>query len=98
MKVFRIRRYSGYAGGCNYYHHADVIAPTWNSALKAAKEGRVRNWRRIDSFDTSDSNYCYYKYLYVVHESEQERPMIALTWLPSSRTYCIIEKEKKQNE
>lgn len=64
MKVYRIRRYSGRANGPNYYHHADVVAPHWATALKMAREGKVSNWRWIDSFDTCDKEYVYYEYLY----------------------------------
>ena len=60
--------YSGSKGGSNYYHHADIIAPTWNSALKAAKDGRVHNWRWVDSYDHSDEDYCKYEYLYKVDD------------------------------
>lgn len=69
VKVWRIRRQSGYAGGFTYYHHADVMASTWWQALQAAKEGRVKNWRWIDRFDEDCSkDYTEYEYLYRVSE------------------------------
>jgi hypothetical protein len=67
MRVYRIRRYSSNGnGGPKCYHHADVEAPRWNTALKMAKEGKVHNWRWIDTFDSSDEEYEYYEYLYRV--------------------------------
>ena len=42
--IYRIQKHSGLKGGSNYYHHADVKASNWETALKAAKDGRVMNW------------------------------------------------------
>lgn len=72
MKIWRIRQYSGSKGGSNYYHHADVIAPKWWMALRAAKEGRVQNWRWVDRYDTSDTDYVSYEYLYEVTDDARE--------------------------
>lgn len=74
MAIYRIRRYSATKGGRHYYHHADVIAKHWASALKAAKEGRVHNWRWIDSFDQANSTYEYYELLYRVDDREAVKP------------------------
>jgi hypothetical protein len=60
MIIVRIRRISGYAGGSNYYHHADIICRSVAEALLAAKEKRVQNWRMIDIFDTSNKDYSEY--------------------------------------
>jgi len=66
-KCYRIRKtWSNGNGNSNYAHHADVVAPHWATALKAAKEGRVRNWRWIDTWDSSDEAYEEYEYLYPV--------------------------------
>lgn len=73
-KIFRIRRTKGIKGGPNLYHHADVISTHWATALKAAKEGYVQNWRWIDRFDSSDENYCEYEYLYMVSIVEAQWP------------------------
>lgn len=72
--IVRVRRYSGFTGGQNYYHHADVICHSKKEALEAAKEGRVKNWRLIDKFDTTDRDYEYYEVLYLVTEEEAKRP------------------------
>ena len=74
LRVYRIRRFSGRAGGSNYYDHADVVESHWTRALQAARQGRVTNWRRIDRFDTSDEDYCYYEHLYAVDEADAEDP------------------------
>lgn len=74
MKIFRIRRYSGISGGLNYYHHADVISKTWQTALAAAKRNKVNNWRKIDAFDKSNKTYENYEYLYMVSEDLAEKP------------------------
>jgi len=74
-KVFRIRMYSGRAGGSNYYHHADVISTHYQTALKAAREGRVTNWRWVDRYDSCEESYREYEYLYCfpIGEGERER-------------------------
>lgn len=74
-KIFRIRMYSGRAGGSNYYHHADVIETHYTKALKAAREGRVTNWRWIDTFDKSNENYRQFEYLYMLDSSKARSPM-----------------------
>ena len=74
MPIYRIRKYSGYKGGANYYHHADVIERSRKRALKAAQEGRVRNWRWIDTFDTASKNYIEYEILYTEHPELAKRP------------------------
>jgi hypothetical protein len=61
--VVRIRKGTATAGGCHYYYHADIIAPNWSAAMKAAREGRVKNWRRVDSFDRSAEAYTYFTVL-----------------------------------
>ena len=73
-KIFRIRKYSGYEGGSNYYHHADVIEKKWYLALRAAKEGRVYNWRWVDTYDTSKKTYEYYEYLGIINEEWARNP------------------------
>lgn len=70
MPMYRIRMCSGSKGGRNHYHHADVIARDRQGAMRAAREGRVRNWRWIDSFDTADKTYTHYEFLYRLDESE----------------------------
>ena len=72
IKVWRIRKYCGKAGGSNYYYHADVIAPHWQTALKAANDERVKNWRWIDTYDSTDEDYCYYEYLYQVSDNPRK--------------------------
>lgn len=74
MRVYRIRRIWAVAGGQNHYSHADVIAPHWATALRAAREGRVRNWRAIDSFDRSDRTYTEYEFLYAVDPDQARLP------------------------
>lgn len=73
-QVYRIRKCSGYAGGSNWYHHADVISTNWQTAMKAAREGRVSNWRWIDRFDSTDETYVEFEYLYIVDERSWDRP------------------------
>ena len=70
MPIYRVRRYLAYAGASNYYHHADVIAPNPQSAMKAVKERRVYNWRWIDRFDESDRDYERYELMYRVVPEE----------------------------
>lgn len=72
--IYRIQRHSGLKGGSNYYHHADVKASNWETALKAAKEGRVMNWRWIDAFDKSDKDYERFEYMRAVDVHEAEWP------------------------
>ena len=74
LKVFRVRRYSGHEGGSNFYHHADVISTHYQTALKAARDGLIRNWRWVDTYDTSDETYVDYEYLYVVDWDRADRP------------------------
>lgn len=63
--IYRLRRVSCLRpGGANYYHHADVQAPTHHSAIRAAREGRVTNWRHIDTFDSCDEPYLEFEFLY----------------------------------
>jgi len=51
LKIIRIRRVSGVKGGAYRYHHADVLARDWRSAMRAAREGRITNWRYVSSFN-----------------------------------------------
>jgi hypothetical protein len=71
-RIWRIRRYYGRKGGANYYHHSDVIAPTWQLAIKAAKDKRMQNWRCVDKFDISEHDYCTYEYLYEVTDNPKK--------------------------
>ena len=71
MGIYRIRKTWAIAGGQHHYSHADVIAPHWATALKAAREDRVVNWRRIDNFDRSDQTYTEYTFLYAVTDQSQ---------------------------
>jgi len=73
--IFRVRKLSGNIGGSNYYHHADVICKDKKEALKACEEGRVINWRWIDTYDTSIKDYVEYNILYEVAESQSKNPM-----------------------
>lgn len=75
----RVRRYSGYVDSPNYYHHADIICKSKAEALAAAREGRVTNWRWIDRFDISSSNYTEYEVLYVLRPGEGENPRKPIT-------------------
>lgn len=75
----RVRRYSGHVDSPNYYHHADIICKSKAEALAAAREGRVTNWRWIDSFDTSSSDYEDYEILYTLHPGEAENPRKPIT-------------------
>lgn len=59
-------------------YHADVKCEDAKEALKSAKEGLVRNWRFIDSYDVSSMNYTTYKILYVVNEYQAVKPMWAV--------------------
>lgn len=76
MPVYRIRKHCGTKGGSNYYFHADVIAKSPASAMKAAKENRIRNWRWIDRFDTAPKTYCRYEFLYRLDDGEAKNPMM----------------------
>lgn len=92
MKIFRVRRYNGTKGYSNYYCHADVITSTKQSALNAAKQNRVINWRHIDKFDVAESDYCYYEVLYRVLPNEAKRPKRPLNKEEK------IERDKKFHE
>lgn len=59
-------------------YHADVKCEDAKEALKAATEGLVKNWRFIDSYDTSSISYTTYKVLYVVNEDQAVKPMWAV--------------------
>jgi hypothetical protein len=74
MNIYRIRQYSAVAGGSHFYWHADVVAPHWATALKAARDGKIKNWRYIDHFDKSTHKYKYYEYLYKVDGRDAQRP------------------------
>ena len=65
-RIFRVRMYRGDKGGSNYYFHADIITTHYKKALAAARQDRVRNWRWIDTYDTSDRDYKSFEYLYIV--------------------------------
>jgi len=72
--IYRLRRIScTHAGGANFYHHADVQAPTHHAAIRAAREGRVVNWRRIDTFDSSDEPYLEFEFLYRLQSERAEQ-------------------------
>ena len=79
MPIYRIRRHSGHKGGTNFYYHADVIARSKKSALKAAQEGRVRNWRWIDTFDRAHETYTYYEFLYTEDAKWAKNPQRPLS-------------------
>ncbi len=74
MPIYRIRKCWGRKGGSNHYSHADVISRNHHLALKAAKEGRVNNWRGIDTFDTSSHDYESYELLGCVDRDEARNP------------------------
>lgn len=57
MTVVRVRMLWGVAGGSNYYHHADVLVKDEEEALEAAREGRITNWRWIDTYDSTSESY-----------------------------------------
>jgi hypothetical protein len=79
MRIYRIRRHRGHTDGPHTYFHADVYARNWWSALRAAKQGRVLNWRWIDTFDRSDTTYVWYEFLYRVDPESARRPDRPLT-------------------
>ena len=66
-KIFRIRKYSGYCGQ-NHYHHADIIETHYMKALAAARQGRVTNWRWIDTYDSCKEDYEWFEYLGMIGE------------------------------
>ena len=74
MSIYRIRHYFGIKGRSNHYFHADVVASSGALALKAAREGRVRNWRWIDTFDTAPKDYSRYELLYCVDAKNAKQP------------------------
>jgi hypothetical protein len=91
MRVYRIRKTWAHAGGQNYASHADVIAPHWATALKAAREGRVTNWRAIDSWDSSNETYTEFEYLYEVRGQTKlpREPLKEIpTWFKERRDQC----------
>lgn len=92
LKCFRVRRYSGHKGGSNHYYHADILAKTWHEALRAAKEDRVLNWRRVDTFDMAEETYCRYEYLYQVDRCCAKHPRKPL----NKREYAKWKKEQAQ--
>jgi hypothetical protein len=58
VAVYRIRKcWSRGGGGSQHYYHADIDAPNAQTALRAAVEGRVQNWRHVDRYDSSDEPY-----------------------------------------
>jgi hypothetical protein len=69
-KIFRIRRWSGFEGGSVYYHHADVVATSRREAMTAARENRVTNWRTIDKFDTTNTTFAEFEFLYRLDPKE----------------------------
>lgn len=73
--ILRVRRSKGVSGDSNYYHHADIICENKEEALKACKEGRVVNWRWIDTYDTCIKDYVEYTVLYEVTEQQSKNPM-----------------------
>ena len=91
MLIYRIRRCSGAKNESNYYYHADVIARSSRLALRAAKDGRVCNWRWIDRFDTADRDYLTYEFLYRLNSDEAENPQ-----LPQSVKLSALEKRVRR--
>jgi hypothetical protein len=72
--VVRVRRYSGTKGGPNYYHHADIITTSEEEALLAAREGRIRNWRWIDTYDISENDYKRFEVLETIDFEGAKKP------------------------
>lgn len=96
LKIFRIRKYCGYEGRSNYYYHADIISSHWQSALKAAQDDRVLNWRWIDKFDIASKTYKYFEYLYMVNGSENaQKPLPKGT---SVRKWWAKKLEKRKSK
>ncbi|KKU51698.1 MAG: hypothetical protein A3H69_00810 [Candidatus Sungbacteria bacterium RIFCSPLOWO2_02_FULL_47_9] len=83
--------YSGTKGGSNYYHHADVVSRNHHLALKAAKEGRVRNWRWIDTFDTASKDYRTYELLGRIEPDGAKNPR-----RPTPHKLLALEKRVKK--
>lgn len=51
LLAVRIRKHKATKGGKYFYYHADILAPTVASAMRAAVEQRVPNWRMVDDFN-----------------------------------------------
>ncbi len=77
--VVRIRMCSGSKGGANCYHHADVVVRKVEEATEAAEEGRIVNWRPIDKYDRSKSDYRYYELLGEIDPSQARKMRKPLT-------------------
>lgn len=75
MPIYRIRKRWGVKGGGNHYSHADVISRNHHAALRAAKEGRIHNWRRIDTFDISSEDYRDFELLGRIDRAGAKNPM-----------------------
>jgi len=72
MKIIRVRRYSGHKGGSNFYHHADLYANNAKEAIAKAKT--CTNWRWIDKFDESDTDYVRYESLGEITPTTAKNP------------------------
>ena len=70
--VIAVDRHVGRKGGPNIVDRADIIARNQRQALKAAQEGRVTNWRQLDTFDTAGSDYEAFS-AFVVKKGDFER-------------------------
>lgn len=62
-KVFRVRRISGVAGGLINISEADVCGFSDNMVEAAAHEGRIRNWRNVDTLGEATIKFCRYQFL-----------------------------------
>jgi len=75
MPTYRVRKCCSLGGGKpQFYFHADIIARRPSDALKAARQGKVLNWRRVDCYDWSEDPYESHFLLYRVHDSEARNP------------------------
>ena len=96
IKIYRIERTWGRKNHINYVDHADVYADTPDEVLQAAQNNRIFNWRRIDSFDKSDQDYCEYNVMEeVILEKDAKKPGFPLpNWMPTDRPAIFREIKK----
>lgn len=74
LKIFEVRKSCARKGGAHLRYHAEIIASHYTQALQAAREGRVGNWRNVDSFGISREEYQRFNYLGIVSEKQAKRP------------------------
>lgn len=72
--IYRMRRTSGVADGTVFVAEADIFAYTEAMAIVAVYEGRVRNWRNVETLGETSQKTIKYQFLGEIQKHQAKKP------------------------